>query len=402
MRKLFAQVLLVLMVPSLALGDVTRYVNRACANNGDGTTSSCAASAGAIGAYTTCANAASDSLTDYPNLVTAGVGNLIIDFQGSTADAQCTWATIVTDATHLVRLQTSGGNRPILAPWPDTTQYRISCSNGTGCLQDNLSYMEVDGFQAINTATGSGGYSGFAADTTASLSLKATNSFFQAANCTGGGNCEAFKWYPNVANTRLTLVNNLAVSLGTSSNSAAFYLRGSGGNAGEEIIAYNNGAYGGVYGFRFDGNGTGDARYFKNNWSQGNTTGYFTSDAATTAVYTTNLTEDATSPNAGLRNLVITFTNEGTQDFTLAAGDTSAQGAGTDLSTDPDGKYSFSTDLQGQTRTAPWDIGPLEVATATPTPTPTPTPTATPTPTPAPAAACSNGQKGRLCRPGQL
>ena len=53
-----------------------------------------------------------------------------------------------------------------------------------------------------------------------------------------------------------------------------------------------------------------------------------------------------------------TFVNEGADDFHLAAGDTTWRGQGTDLS------GTFTDDIDGQTRSAPWDIGADEYVAA--------------------------------------
>lgn len=69
-----------------------------------------------------------------------------------------------------------------------------------------------------------------------------------------------------------------------------------------------------------------------------------------------NASSDATAPGINTKpNTAVAFLNTAGRDFHLVESDTGARGAGTDLAADP--RYAFSTDIDGQTRTAPWDIG---------------------------------------------
>jgi len=75
-----------------------------------------------------------------------------------------------------------------------------------------------------------------------------------------------------------------------------------------------------------------------------------------------------------------TFTFAGAGDYHLDAADEGALDFGDDLTT-----YGFTTDIDGETRVASWDIGADEyISAASPTPTPSATPTQTPTPTATP------------------
>lgn len=353
-----------LIASSAWAADKTAYIRTDCANDGTGASSSCAASGGAAGAWNTCAHAVTGELL--ANADITGMGNLILDAAGTAADGQCTIDGFTTNSTHVVRLMTVGANRPIVAPWIDATKYRlVTSTNGVGALEIRDQYVEVDGIQASHTGNGSGSYAGIAAQTSGALSLKITNSIMQIADCAGGGGggCSALLFFPNVANTRLIAANNIGIALGTGGTSEAMNLRAGGNNAGEILIVYNNGAYGGDYGLRFDGNGSGLTLRVKNNWMQSNGTGFFISGAFGTYTHNNNLTEDTTSPDNTYDSMAISFTNEGTQDFTLQSGDATAKGNGADLSADA--FYAFSTDLQGHTRAAPWDIGPLQYTAAT-------------------------------------
>lgn len=78
-------------------------------------------------------------------------------------------------------------------------------------------------------------------------------------------------------------------------------------------------------------------------------------------VHATNLSDDASSPDSGLRSKSITFADAGSQDYHLASGDTDAIDAGTDLGSvanvDIDGR---DRDAQGDT----WDVGADEFVSA--------------------------------------
>lgn len=359
-NKLLSIFAVLFLLQSLAFADVDKYFTSGCANNGDGSSGACAGAPAGAGAWSSCANAQIGLLALYPDLTSAGVGNvnLIMSSSGAAADPQCTLSTIVTDSTHLVRVKTVGADRPTIAPWIDASKPRFSCSNnGTACLQINLLYAEVDGIQAINTATGTGTYNAVADNTTAGLSLKITNSVMTTATCNtgGGGACTPFGFSPNVANTRLTMWNNLAFGTNIS---GSYELRAGLSNNGEILILYNNGAIGGDgSAYRFDGNGGSLTLIAANNWAQGTgkTLGsWFISGSFGTYTHNNNVTEDATSPDVGGRNKTIVFVNEAGNNFKLDPTDTAAKDQGADLS------GTFTNDLAGNTRSGTWDVGPLE------------------------------------------
>jgi len=115
----------------------------------------------------------------------------------------------------------------------------------------------------------------------------------------------------------------------------------------------------------------------KNNLAQGCTDGYWGSFSAASDYNLSDLAADA--PGAHSRNsATVIFVNAGGQDYHLSLSDTSARGAGADLSLDPD--LAFNDDIDSQPRLGSWDIGADEIFI--PTPTPTATPAATPTRTP--------------------
>lgn len=128
--------------------------------------------------------------------------------------------------------------------------------------------------------------------------------------------------------------------------------------ANNVIYAYNNTVYG-------DGN-LADGCYYvaggtyvaKNNVAQNCAIGFFGDSATFDATSNYNLTDDdgsGGSDGGANSQLSKTLTFAGAGNYHLAATDTDAIGAGTNLSADAN--LSFSTDIDGTSRGASWDIG---------------------------------------------
>lgn len=134
-----------------------------------------------------------------------------------------------------------------------------------------------------------------------------------------------------------------------------------GGSATTKIIEYDNTIIGATqYGIGTVAYGTNHTHAMKNNITQGGSTEYYWEAHAGTEDFATNLSLDATSPTVGLRSKTVSFLDASTKDYGLDSGDTSAKGAGTDLSADA--HYAFSDDINGDSRSAPWDIGAVKAA----------------------------------------
>jgi hypothetical protein len=107
-------------------------------------------------------------------------------------------------------------------------------------------------------------------------------------------------------------------------------------------------------------------RLLKNNLCYNNSFGDYNnvSTISTSTSSTNNLAQDTTAPAYNTyyteKTLTFTDTTAGSEDFHLVASDTDAIGKGADLS------GTFTTDIDGTTRTGTWDIGADEyVATST-------------------------------------
>lgn len=352
--------------------DKTAYVNTDCTFSGTGASASCAVSGGAAGAWKTCALMITGETLLNANLTTLG-GNLIVNFSGATADAQCIPDGFTgMDSTHLLRFI---GNRTTVTAW-DATKYHISCStNGSGCLEPRDPYIELFNMQIETTGSGSGDYRGLNSGS-GTLYIKAANNIFRDVNCNtgGGGSCNPVSWRPNVANTVNIFYNNIGIG-GTTSGNAVFSVFGSLANNGEITVLYNNSAYGGKYGFETHGGGSSDAEYIKNNVSNGAFTAAYNLDASAgfaTNSKLTNVSNDTSSPNAALQNKTCTFvsTTGGSEDLALQAGDTNCKNAGTDLTTDASSQQNVTTDIATTARPqgSAFDVGAFElVGSSTPT-----------------------------------
>lgn len=138
-------------------------------------------------------------------------------------------------------------------------------------------------------------------------------------------------------------------------------------SAGQNAFAYNctatnNGAPGG-----FRAGGTAGTTTLKNCLASDNITD-FVKVSTVSPVVTYCASKDATADDwagAGNRiNQTFTFVDSANDNFHLASTDAGAINYGTDLSAD--GTFAFDDDIDGQTRTAPWDIGADEYVTILP------------------------------------
>jgi hypothetical protein len=360
--------LVLLLLVSSAFADVTRYVRTDCANNGDGTASSCAASPGAAGAYTTCANAESDIQSDYSNNIdTANTGVVTIDAAGTAADGTCVFSGITTSAADYVRLYVDQANRHD-GKW-NTSKYRIT-SSGIG-ITVNIAYLQIIGVQAESTGSGSGNYGGIANyGSTSGINTTIKDSIVRFVACStgGGGACYGIYLEPGGANPDTTYVINNIV-YGDASTSIKDVVRLQNASASRKIVIYGNTLRNGDNCLVMYDGGASDALYMKNNVLDGCATenAFFSAGNWTTLATATNVTQDTTSPDAGGRSKTCSYTNTtfATMDLHLQSGDTNCQNAGTDLSTDASSQYSYSTDIDGATRSGTWDIGADEYSNST-------------------------------------
>lgn len=382
MKKLLLLILFTLSLVSVAAAatPVTRYVNTDCANNGDGTASSCAGSPGGAGAYTTAQNAMTDIAADYPSFVASDVV-VTVNCRGVAADtSELDITGITTDATRYIQFISDASSRHS-GVW-STSDYRIANGGYEAAVRIRNNFARVEFIQIEQNKTGAGGgtpASGIAIDISGATSgfvYIGNNIFRYTGDYTNQDAVAVRDTFNETSGVTKVFVNNLAYDW-----KGGFYLRT---QPTGQSFGYNNTCYSNQSGsacFTYRPYGAGGTMDVINNIANGTLTGYDTDTGSSTLTTNNNISEDTTSPNVAYRSLPVIFVNEGADNFDLDVSDTSAQGEGVDLSAATQG---FSIDIREATRGATWDIGAFQITGVTPTPTPTPTPSATPTPTPTP------------------
>lgn len=347
MKRLALLFCLLIPLAAQAVTTKTVYVKSDAANNGDGTTHNDAASPGAAGAYNSLANAFSGEAT---NLVTAD-RLLVVKCLGASADSSTpTWTGFTTDATRRIQIKcddTSPGACHS-GVW-STSKYRKTTSGHAVFDFTAIANVDVIGIQAENT--GGAGDSRRVFDITSTAGTYEISGnlirYSGAGSADPDSNCIHAR---GTAAQTITVYNNIIS--GCFSQGIKFFPQGAVAQVG---IFYNNTIVNaGGDGFNADGDGTTDSLYQKNNLVYGSTGSDYSFGAGfSTTTQTTNASEDATSPNVGLRSRTFSFVSG--SDFHLGSGDTGAKDQGTDLS--GDAQKAFSTDIDGVARAGTWDVG---------------------------------------------
>jgi hypothetical protein len=313
----------------------TRYVNPD-SSGGNGTTS---ATSGANAAYASL-QAALDA--EAGDLVSANEYLEVICATNGTADGAVYIDSAdgwVCDATRNIRIRAANGHRAG-TKW-NASKYRIASTGVSNAFLSEVPFVEVSGLQMTNLDD---------EDARQGLVLIASGGGFKIDGC-------------YVRRTSNSIWTNHAIRIGgdttnesyiwnciaegwSSGNSAGFT------QSGANVTVYNCTAIDCAYGFTNSDNGynlkvynclaSGCGNGFDAGWSWG-PSDYNASDLASDA------------PGSNSRNSQ-TFTFVAADDFALTGSDTGARNYGV---TDP-GAGLFSTDIHGNTRTAPWDIGAFE------------------------------------------
>jgi hypothetical protein len=275
------------------------------------------------------------------NLVTADK-YFDVEISGSWSTADTTAVTVhnyTTDATRYINIYTTGDARH--AGVYSTSKYILSNASNHLILNYVLN-ITIDGLQFYNTA---GGFWCFASIQSGALGLVIKNNIAVKTARYGG----AFVIDTSTSGSA-TIFNNIVYSRNNQDN-FGFDFR----NTSISVYAYNNT----VYGFTKGLSTQGTTVYSKNNISYNNAYDY---EGTFQATSTNNLSKDATAPalNTYYRNKTLAFTNttSGSEDFHLVSGDTDAIDKGADLS------GTFTTDIDGATRSGTWDIGADEYVAA--------------------------------------
>lgn len=325
------------------MAEIVRYVN-AASSGGDGTTN---ATSGANAAY---ASLSAWDAAEQTNLVTDGDTHLVW-CEGSTDDTTlCTVDGWTTDATHFITIKTAGAHRHA-GVW-DGSAFVIDTGTNTLGLQILDGHTVVDGLQ-INVGRTSG--------VTVVLSPEGSDAPVTLINniCRYDATGSIVKGIQDGSTAWNHIVaNNLVYDM----SGDGMFFRGD----VADMAVYNNTIVGCAVGLHARDTGGTATITAKNNLIFNCTDEYY-DQAGFTADSEFNASETVGEPpgtnpveitEAGT-SLFVDYTND---DYHIVASTTVA-GAGVDLSTDSDGLYSFSTDIDGETRSA-WDIGADEITVA--------------------------------------
>jgi hypothetical protein len=318
---------------------LTRYVNTASTAGGDGTTNN---TSGATRAFASLAEA----LNSLPSWPTALSDQYTIYCSGTAADTTtCNQDVMdqVTSTTNYIRIV--GDNTT--GKW-NTSAYRLEISNGHGFYNNYGAHVRVENMQVKVTSTSGGTNYNCYRLATANNDSSGGNIDHRLINCiawgvqSGGPNIFGFIDSDPGASGACYRINCLAYDAycGYSSDSSTW--------------ATNN-----LYNYNCTGHSNAinwlDVQKCVNCLSANPTTGagygfYVTGSTG----HSYNASDDDTANGTGARdNQTFTFVDAANDDYHLAANDAGARGYGT---TNP-GSGLYSTDIDGQTRAAPWDIG---------------------------------------------
>lgn len=337
----------------------TRYVNPDSTAGGNGTTN---ATTGANRAYVSMS--AWEAAEQASIASGSDIAECICETNGTadTTNVVIAGWTGTRSLTSYIDIKTSAGHRH--AGVYNTAKYRIELSASVLCINNQTSYTRFTGLQ---TSTGSTNpLAGGIQSATAGAAPYLVDSCICRATVANGGEMLGYTSSTAAGHTQ-TYINNIVYGA-SGVGGTGLFVRGNG--AGSRGIIYNNTIYNCTTGFR-----ARDANVvWKNNLAIGCTDCYLETSAAEIATY--NAWDDAGGdPGTNGTNLSAStdaqiFVDATVSNFHLVSGSTAAN-VGVSLSTDSDGFYSFSTDVDGETRSGTWDIGADEIVSAGGTSAPT-------------------------------
>ncbi|MFA4941285.1 MAG: choice-of-anchor Q domain-containing protein [Patescibacteria group bacterium] len=255
-----------------------------------------------------------------------------------------------TDSTRYIKIYTDSIARQA-GKW-DETKYRLVVTGSTA-ISISEDFVRIDGLQVQLTVTNTYKY-GIDIRPADGADIQISNSIIKGNLSEGANNINGvvLKW--NADGTRtFKFWNNVLYNWvnGTNTVSAIWF------NASWVSYCYNNTVYNSNIGF----NTALGTTYLKNNISYNNVDNYsgnnFHADS------TNNLSGPSQSDAPGLNpvnNASVIFTDENNGDFHLSTSDVNAKEQGEDLSID--GNFALFVDIDGESRSAPWDIGADESA----------------------------------------
>lgn len=253
---------------------------------------------------------------------------------------------IAPSATNYLEIVAETGHRAG-ASW-DATKYHLypaySAQDGTA-LKITVPHVRLDGIQiGISTQTGIAEIVYWTGGTTGPSNSRMSNCLIRGTNSSS-------YLTRGLSTEDITLWNCIIYNIGpgSSSNSVAVQTH-------EDVVLYNCTFFsGGIIVV----NNNGGTSIAKNSYAGGASWQCWINDGAGSLTLTTCAASDATG-TAGLDNIAINTTNfgnvtPGSEDWSLPGG-SALIGVGTDTSGES-APLNFTTDIEGATRTAPWDIG---------------------------------------------
>lgn len=336
---------LLLLVGSASWAQTTAYVDTDCANNGDGTTASCAGAPAGVGAYNSLANAITGEATDLVTATTA----LTIQVSGTSADTtQVDVNGFTTSATYDLTIKTDEADRH--PGTYSTSHYRLEANTDALTISDD--FVTIDGLQIYSAGRDSNFTSAISVDSSVSTSgtivIKnniirgdATGSAYGSSYISGIG---------SGSGVRHEIFNNIVYDFETDLYPARCTCINLENNPfpGDAFVYHNtlHNCGKGIEG------GGGSNVIVKNNLVQGSTSASFNTSGTFEATSDYNISEDANAvgTNAVL-STAITFTNEGSDDFHTS--DINAQ-VSNNLYADAD--IAVVDDIDGDTRPSSGDV----------------------------------------------
>jgi hypothetical protein len=248
-----------------------------------------------------------------------------------------------TDATRYIKIYTTSSARHP-GKW-DETRYRLETTGSAISISEE--YIRISGLQVKTTVTTDYQRAIFSNINNASSDLRISDNLVWGICSSSLNDCAGISTTWN-GTVNAIVQNNIVY--GT--------YRGIYPNQGANIKIYNNTVVDGGWGFGI--NGTVDA-IAKNNLSYNNSDNYADAGGSRWNDYSANNLSgpgsDSYCPSANSRNgAQVNFVDVANDDYHLSPADGGARNYGTDLS-GSGASVSFSTDIDRQARTTPWDIG---------------------------------------------
>ena len=317
--------LALLLLPGVAFAatNETQYVSVVCANNGDGTAASCAASGGAAGAFSSF-----DNWEGQNRDLVSQDKNLTVIFNGTCEAGGKTLDGWTMDATRALTIEGMCLN---------DTYGRSFTNNESFVTFRNVTLKKiVAGEKNVELFLNNGG------------TVVVERSLFLHSNITrdSGQFCVQMLGQSTFRNNFVLGCKYHGLTTESKTGiSAKFYNNTVVGSTGNGLVV------------ALDSGSDTATIDIQNNLVTGSTTADYSINVGS-ATYTTatNISADATSPQTGLRSKTITYVGGG--DYHLDAGETDAIDAGTTIGT-------FANDYDGDARSGTWDIGADEIPAAT-------------------------------------